>query len=152
MRSSAIVVMCLAGGTAHADPATSSALPQPPFLTLQPIPMFSDPLPVPSVTSLRLDAARAAAEVFENSWRYPDAAPAFSLDGDRWFFGHGMYAPRSSRAAALHGGSMAATLVGQILIGTGSPLAGVSAMVTGATLDAAAADVDRDAEARRSRE
>jgi hypothetical protein len=44
---------------------------------------------------------------------------------------------------------MAATLLGEILLGTGSPLAGVGAMVTGATLDAAAADADRDAEARR---
>lgn len=151
MRSSALVVMCLAGGTAHADPSTSSALPQPPFLTLQPMPMFSDPLPVPTVSSLRLDAARAAAEVFDNSWRYPDAAPVFSLDGDRWFLGHGNYAPSSRRASALHGASMAATLVGEILLGTGSPLAGVGAMVTGATLDAAAADADRDAEARRPR-
>ncbi|HEY5945833.1 MAG TPA: hypothetical protein VIV40_10095, partial [Kofleriaceae bacterium] len=57
--------------------------------------------------------------------------------------------PRTARSAALHGGSMGATILGEILIGTGSPLAGVGALVTGATLDAAGADVDRDAEARR---
>ncbi len=148
MRTSALVVICLVGGSASAGPSTSAALPQPPFLTLQPLPMFAEPVPVPVVSSLRLDAARAAAEVFDSTWRYPDAAPVVSLTGDQWFFGHGMYAPRSSRSAALHGGSIAATLVGEILLGTGSPLAGVGAMVTGATLDAAAADADRDAEAR----
>ena len=62
--------------------------------------------------------------------------------------GPGMYRPRTARSAALHGGSMAATLLGEILLQSGTPAAGVGALLTGATLDSAAADVDRDAEAR----
>lgn len=69
------------------------------------------------------------------------------MSGD-WYFGWGYYRPTSRRSAALHGGAMGATLLGEILVGTGSPLAGVGAMLTGATLDAAAADTDRDAESR----
>ncbi len=150
MRSSLIIAM-VSIGTAHADPATSTALPQPPFLSLQPMPMFSDPAPIPTVASLRLDAARAAAEVFENSWRYPDASPLFTIVGGSWFVGGGRYTPRSGRAGSLHTGSVVATFVGELLIASGSPLAGVGAMVTGVTLDAAAADADRDAEAARKR-
>jgi hypothetical protein len=40
-------------------------------------------------------------------------------------------------------------MLGEILLSADSPLAGVGALIGGATLDAAAADVDRDAEARR---
>jgi hypothetical protein len=46
---------------------------------------------------------------------------------------------------------MGATLLGEVLLATGSPLAGLGALVTGATLDAAAADIDRDVEARGNR-
>jgi hypothetical protein len=146
---SSLLVLVLAG-TASADPkaTTSNALPQPPFLTLQPI-TFADP-PAPRPVSLRLEASRIAAEVFENSWRYPDVEPQLGISGGVWTIGH-HYRPLTARSASLHGGSMAAVLVGEILLATGSPLAGVAAMATGATLDAAAADVDRDAEAVRSR-
>jgi hypothetical protein len=40
-------------------------------------------------------------------------------------------------------------MLGEILLAADSPVAGIGAMLTGATLDAAAADADRDAEARR---
>jgi hypothetical protein len=135
-------------GSAAADPkvTTSNALPQPPFLTLQPI-AFTDPPAQPPI-SLRLEGARIAAEVFGSSWRYPDVEPQFGVAGGVWSISN-HYRPRSQRAASLHGGSMLATFVGEILLYSGSPLAGVAAMATGATLDAAAADADRDAEARR---
>jgi hypothetical protein len=104
----------------------------------------------PKVPSLRIEAARVAAERFEDSWRYPDAEPIWGIDGGGlWLGGAGHYRPRSRRAAALHGGSMAATLLGEILVGSDSPLAGVGALLTGATLDAAAAEADDAAEARR---
>lgn len=143
-----LLVVAMTAGTAIADPTTTSnALPRAPFLTLQPMPAFVDVPPRPPI-SLRLEGARAAAEVFENSWRYPDTSPILSIDGGGWMVGN-YYRPTSRRSAALHGGSMAATFVGELLLATGSPLAGIGAMVTGATLDAAAADVDRDVESRK---
>ncbi len=91
-----------------------------------------------------------ASERFEDSWRFPDVEPLLVLDGGMWLMGgNGRYRPRSARSAALHGGSMAATLLGEILIHADSPIAGVGALLTGATLDSAAADADRNAEARR---
>ena len=42
--------------------------------------------------------------------------------------GYGAYRPRTARSAALHGGSMAVDALGEILIGTGSPFAGVGAL------------------------
>jgi hypothetical protein len=110
--------------------------------------MLLPPTPA-EVPSLRVEAARVASEAFENSWRFPDVGPLFSVDGGLWFVGNGRYRPRSARAAALHGGSIAATLIGEILIQADSPLAGVGALLTGATLDAATADADRNADARR---
>jgi len=102
----------------------------------------------PPPPSLRLEAARVAAERFDGDWRYPEPGPLLLRDGGDWFVGAGHYRPRSGRAAALHGGSIAATMVGEILLSADSPLAGVGALLTGATLDAATADADRDAEAR----
>ncbi len=130
------------------DPGPPSSGPAPltrapsvaPFLVFDP--------PAPPVKSLRLEAARIAGEVSESNWRYPIPGDVVAYDGGNWFIGYGHYQPRSARSAALHGGSMAATLLGEILVGSGSPVAGVGALLTGATLDAAAADVDRDAEAR----
>lgn len=114
-----------------------------PFLVFDP--------PPPPVPSLRLEALRIAGERADGDWRYPTVEPVFGYQDGGWFMGYGAYRPRTARSAALHGGSMASTLLGEILIGSGSPLAGVGALVTGATLDAAAADVDNDAEARRKR-
>jgi hypothetical protein len=136
-----LVVLVLATSTAYADP------PQRPQLTLSPF-MMSEPTPQLPPVSLRIEAARVVAERFEDNWRYPDPGAMVGLDGNGWFIGAGHYRPRTSRSAALHGGSIAATMAGEILLGTGSPLAGVGALLTGATLDAAAADVDRDAESR----
>src|SRR5688572_28157749 len=137
-----LLVLVLATSTAYADP------PQRPPLTLSPF-LLSEPTPPPPPPSLRIEAARVIAERFEDNWRYPQPGNMVGLDGQGWFIGAGHYRPRTARSAALHGGSVAATMAGQILLGTGSPLAGVGAMLTGATLDAAAADVDRDAESRR---
>jgi hypothetical protein len=131
-------------GVAHADPTSNLTQPQGSYLRLDPIPIPAAPVP-----SLRLEAARVAGEVFDNSWRLPDTSPLLAIDGGGWWIGHGRYRPGSGRAAALHGGSMAATFLGELLLATDSPLAGVGALVTGATLDAAAADADRDAEAQR---
>jgi hypothetical protein len=116
---------------------------------VQPFLVFDPPPPL--VPSLRLEAARIAGERFENDWRYPEPGPIFGFDDGMWFMGYGHYHPRTKRSAALHGGSMAATLLGEILLESGTPAAGVGLLLTGATLDAAAADVDRDAEARRPR-
>lgn len=135
------VVLCLLTATAAADP------PQRPHLVLSPF-QLSGPTPQLPPVSLRIEAARVAAERFEDSWRFPEPGPMVGWDGQAWFVGAGYYHPLSARSAALHTGSMAATMVGEILVGSGSPLAGVGAMLTGATLDAAGADVDRDTEAR----
>jgi hypothetical protein len=141
LRNSFVLVV-LVTATASADP------PQRPTFQLSPF-VQTDPTPQLPPVSLRIEAARVAAERFEDSWRYPEPGPVVGLDGGQWFMGAGYYHPRTTRSAVLHGTSMAATLAGEILIGSGSPLAGVGALLTGATLDAAAADVDRDAESRR---
>ncbi|HUS27299.1 MAG TPA: hypothetical protein VMZ53_02290 [Kofleriaceae bacterium] len=135
------VLLVLATATASADP------PQRPTLVLSGF-SFSDPTPQPPPVSLRIEAARVAAERFEDNWRYPEPGAMVGVDGNGWFIGAGHYRPRTARSGALHGGSIAATMAGEILMGTGSPLAGVGALLAGATLDAAAADVDRDAESR----
>lgn len=126
--------------SAPAAAPASSVLP-PAVLLLPPTP--------PDVPSLRIEAARVASERFEDSWRFPDVGPLFGVDGGLWFVGYGRYHPRSARAAALHGGSVAATLIGEILLQADSPIAGIGAMLTGATLDAASSDADKHAEARR---
>jgi hypothetical protein len=136
-------------GTAYADDPPSNPQPLTRAPTVAPFLVF-DP-PPPPVASLRLEALRIAGERADNDWRYPTPEPIFGLTEDGWFMGYGAYRPRTKRSAALHGGAMASTLLGEILIGSGSPLAGVGALVTGATLDSAAADVDRDAEAKRKR-
>jgi len=135
------MALLLITSTASADP------PARPQLVLSAF-TYTGPAPQLPPVSLRIEAARVAAERFEDNWRFPEPGPVIGLDGNAWFVGAGHYRPRTARSAALHGGSMAATLAGEILMGTGSPLAGVGAMLTGATLDAAAADVDRDTESR----
>lgn len=145
MRIAALAaVLALCPSVAFADdppPAPTSSVLPPAVLLLPPTPQ-----PVPS---LRVEAARVASEQFDTSWRFPDVGPLFGVDGGLWFVGHGRYRPRTARSAALHGGSIAATLVGEILLSADSPLAGVGALLTGATLDAAAAEADGNAEARR---
>ena len=136
-----LLILALATATASADP------PQRPHLVL-PTMSLTDPAPQLPPVSLRLEAARVASERFEDNWRFPQPGPMAGFDGQGWFVGAGYYRPRTARSAALHGGSIAATIAGEILVGSNSPLAGVGALVTGATLDAAAADVDRDAEAK----
>jgi hypothetical protein len=153
----ALLLLTASVGTAYADGPKQSARPTPvsdpqPLTrapTVAPFLVF-DPPPQP-VPSLRLEALRIAGERADGDWRFPTPEPVFGYQDGGWFMGYGAYRPRTKRSAALHGGSMASTLLGEILIGSGSPLAGVGALVTGATLDAAAADVDRDAEARRKR-
>jgi hypothetical protein len=154
----AVVLLFAASGVGSADPAPSTSSPSPSPTTSTPAPPTRTPLvltplsliettPSLPAVSLRLEAARIAAERFEDNWRFPEPGPIIGLDGNAWFVGAGHYRPRNARSAALHGGSMGATMLGEILVGSGSPLAGVGALLTGATLDAAAADVDRDAEA-----
>lgn len=140
-------VVLLASGTVAADPAPTRAAPTRAAPVIAPLLITDMPtLPVPS---LRLEAVRIAGERADSDWRYPDPGMVLGGNGNQWFLGYGHYRPRTARSAALHGGSMAATIAGQILMGSNSPLAGVGALLTGATLDAAAADVDRDAESRR---
>jgi hypothetical protein len=151
-RSSTPTASAPTSSTAATAPATTpvtSAQPLSLTPSAQPYLVF-DP-PPPPVKSLRLEALRIAGERAESDWRFPTPEPIFGYQEGGWFMGYGAYRPRTRRSAALHGGSMAATLLGEILINTGSPLAGVGALATGATLDAAAADVDRDAEAKRPR-
>lgn len=164
-----LVTISLAGalvGTAFADPP--AGVPPKPQQPLQQQPQQSQPrpprsgianvgpwlvldVPPPPVLSLRLEAVRVAGERVEGDWRYPEPGLVFGYDQAGWFLGHSHYRPRTARSAALHGGSMASTLLGEILLSAHSPVAGVGALLTGATLDAAAADVDRDAEAKKPR-
>jgi len=157
------ILLLVAGvGTTVADPkpagspvkAVPSTDPQAPPLTRTPSAapfLVLDP-PPPAVKSLRLEALRIAGERTAADWRYPEPEPivGFRTDGS-FFMGYPQYRPRTARSAALSGGAAASTLIGEILLGSGLPIAGVGAMVTGATLDAAAADVDRDAEGHRRR-
>ncbi len=145
-------------GTASADPAPATAppapapTPAPPVLTAPSLsPLLMADIPPPPVPSLRLEAARVAGEQFALQWRYPEPGPLLGIEGGLWYMGAGHYRPRSKRSAALHGGSIAATLLGEILLSADSPVAGVGALLTGATLDAAAADADRDAESKASK-
>jgi hypothetical protein len=158
----ALVFVLVAAGTAAADPTTpppthpfaSSAVTAPAAsapitkpIAVSPLLVFDVPaLPPPS---LRLEAARIAGMRGDLDWRYPEPGPLFGTNNGAWFIGYGHYRPRTGRSAALHGGSVAASIVGQILLETDTPLAGVGALLTGVTLDAAAADVDRDAETQR---
>jgi hypothetical protein len=142
-----LIALLLAGGTAAADPKPPAPATPAPTTVLAPLLLTEVPtLPVPS---LRLEAVRIAGERFDLDWRYPEPGPLFGSEGGQWFISYGHYHPLTKRSAALHTGSVAASLVGEILMSANSPLAGVGAMITGATLDAAAADVDRDAESRR---
>jgi hypothetical protein len=156
MRRFGCIALALLGsaGTALADPPGDpqpAAQPQPQPLTRTPsvAPFLVFDPPAPPVKSLRLEALRVAGERVDSDWRYPDPGPVFGYQKGSWFVGYDYYHPRTARSAALHGGSMASTLIGEILLDSGAPVAGVGALLTGATLDAAAADVDRDAEARR---
>lgn len=153
MRHVAVAVFLLGVAPAAADPdpaVTSSAAndPSPTGALFTNAPLLSPPTwEVKQVPSLRLEAVRVAGERFEGDWRYPEPGTLGGIDGDGWFVGVGHYRPRTKRSAALHGGSIAATMLGEILLNADSPLAGVGALIGGATLDAAAADADRDAEA-----
>jgi hypothetical protein len=147
----ASLVMVATVGMAVADPATSPGPPaQPPAgkaapsssSLLPPSVLLLPPTPVKPEVSLRIEAARVAAQRFEDSWRFPDVEPFVGLDSGLWFVGAGHYHPKTGRSAALHGGSVAATMLGEILLSADSPVAGIGAMLTGATLDAAAADAD----------
>ena len=141
----ALVIIVMTAGAAAADPSTDPIVT--PTFTLQTA-MFVEKTPTP-IPSLRIEAARVAEERFAEQWRYPEPGTLGGYDGTGIYFGgDGRYRPRSRRAAALNGGAMGATLLGEILLATGSPLAGIGAMAAGATMDAAAADADRDAEAR----
>ena len=142
--------------TAAADPKpnvppvtsiSTSTITTPSSLTLTPLTLVEVPQPV--VPSLRIEAARVAAERYQDTWRYPEPGALTGFDGSGFFIGAGYYHPRSRRSAALHAGAAASSLLGEILLATDSPLAGLGALATGATLDAAAADSDRDAEARK---
>ena len=142
-----LVALALASGVAAADPA-ADPVPVPTF-TLQTT-MFDAVPPPPPAPSLRIAAARLAEERFAEQWRYPEPGTLGGYDGTGIYFGgDGRYQPRSRRAASLHAGAIGATLLGEILLSLDSPLAGVGALAAGATLDAAAADADRDAEARK---
>ena len=137
-----------ATGVAAADPTPPDPAPAP-TPSISPL-IFVDVPPPPPPPSLRIEAARVAAERFANdNWRYPEPSGLFTLDGGDWGYGAYFYRPRTGRSAALHGGSVAASIAGEILMSAGSPLAGIGALLTGATLDAAAADSDRDAERSR---
>ena len=160
LRFSCACVLVIAS-TASADPSskpststttqTTSTTSTPPPLTrapaVAPFLVFDPPQPV--VPSLRLEAIRIAGERADNDWRFPEPGAIAGIENGLFYMGYFHYRPRNARSAALHGGSIAATMLGEILLGSGSPAAGVGALLTGATLDAAAADVDRDAESRR---
>jgi hypothetical protein len=152
MKRAIALVVLLAAHTAVADPdpapaATNDPAPMSSSLVLAPLQLSSVPsLPVPS---LRLEAVRIAGERADSDWNYPEVSPLLGSDGGYWWMGYGHYHPRTARSAALHGGSIGATMVGEILLGADSPVAAIGALLTGVTLDAAAADVDRDAESRR---
>jgi hypothetical protein len=128
MRRVTVAVFLLGVGRAAADPApavTANAPndPSPPGALFTNSPLLSPPTwDVKPVPSLRLEAVRVAGERFEGDWRYPEPGTLGGIDGNGWF-------------------------VGEILLSADSPLAGVGALIGGATLDAAAADADRDAEA-----
>lgn len=152
MRYLAIIVVLV--GTAAADPDrtivnVNITVPAVPTFTLTPLTLSEVPQPI--VPSLRLEAARVAAERYQDTWRYPEPGAIVGFDGSAWYYGAGHYRPRTRRSAALHGGSIGATLLGEILLSADSPLAGLGALATGATLDTAAADADRDAEAAKKR-
>ena len=140
-----IIAIVCTSGIAAADPDPVSV----PNFTLQTT-LFLEKTPV-VVPSLRIEASRVAQERYDGQWRYPEPGELGSYDGTGIFFGAAHYRPRTARSAALHAGSVGATLLGEILMSLDSPLAGVAALATGATLDAAAADSDRDAEAARKR-
>lgn len=142
-----IAIVMFAAGTAAADPDPTPVTV--PSFTLQTA-LFIEKTPT-VVPSLRIEAARIAQERYDGQWRYPEPGELGSYDGTGIYFGAHHYRPRTRRSAALHAGSMGATLLGEILLSTGSPLAGVGALAAGATLDAAGADADRDAEAARKR-
>jgi hypothetical protein len=152
MKRAMALVVLLTAQAAVADPDPTPAITSNPptmssTLVLAPLQLTSVPsLPVPS---LRLEATRIAGERADSDWNYPEISPLLGSDGGYWWMGYGHYHPRTARSAALHGGSIGATMVGQILLGADSPVAAVGALLTGVTLDAAAADVDRDAESRR---
>lgn len=156
MRRPLLVAFLATTGTVLADPdpaptqAVSSADPPGALFSSQPL-LRPPTLNLDQVPSLRLEAVRVAGERFEQDWRYPEPGPIAGFDGGGWFMGVGHYRPRSRRSAALHGGAIGATMLGEILLATGSPLAGLGMLAGAATLDAAAADSDRDAEARRGR-
>ena len=145
MRFVTILVALTPVATAFADPQTGD----PPPLTRKPVltPLLVIDIPKPPPPSLRIEALRVAGERADSDWRYPEPGPVFGYQEGLWFVGYNRYSPRTARSAALHGGAVGASIVGAMLM-EAVPIAGAAALLTGATLDAAAADVDRDAEAR----
>lgn len=106
---------------------------------------LADPPPTRVVKSLRDEAARVAADRAE-AWNMPGADLGLEQHWDigRW--------TRTGRAAKLHNRAAAATFIGEMILGLGgSPIAALGAFATGATLDAAAADAEADAAARRGK-
>lgn len=127
MKVIALVLALGLAAAAHADPAAT--------------PLSDPPKPIPS---LRAEGARIIAVMAEGD-RFPMVNPTVTLDGTEDFG----WSP-SGRAGKLHAGAMAATFIGEMLLGLGaSPFAAVGALVTGATLDAASSDAARDQEAAR---
>src|SRR4051812_29189867 len=116
-------VVLLVAAAASADPAkpapAASTVPAPPphpargpfVLT----PMLLVDVPQLPPVSLRLEAVRVAGMRSDTDWRYPEPGPLLGVDGGTWFLGVGHYRPRTRRSAALHGGSIAATMLGSIL-------------------------------------
>ena len=153
MRSLCVAVLLASiTGVAAADPDPAiSTDPDPPGALFNQQPLLRPPnLGITNnVPSLRLEALRVIGERQDQDWRYPEPGTLGGVDGHGFFMGYGHYRPRTKRSAVLHGTSIGATILGEILLQSGTPLAGIGVLAGAATLDAAAADVDRDAEARR---
>jgi len=135
------LAIVLFAAVAAADPAPLTKAP-----SVMPILVLD--VPPPPVPSLRIEALRVAGERVDSDWHYPEPGPVFGYDRGFWFVGYDQYTPRTGRSAALHAGSVSATILGGMLLDA-IPAAGAAALAAGVTLDAAAADVDRDAEARK---
>ncbi len=128
MTTRALLLLTLLGTTtASADPA-ATPLPDPPVRARQPV-------------SLRAEATRVATDMAAVQSRSdPDLLIAPWQMG-RW--------SANGRAAKLEAGAAAATFAGELALGLGgSPIAALGAFVAGATLDAAAADVEAESPPR----
>src|SRR5262245_33650005 len=120
MRSFTFVVMMAVPAMADPSLPTVSTSVTPSNLTLTPLTLFE--MPQPTVPSLRIEAARVAAERNQDNWRFPEPGALAGFDGNGFFIGAGYYHPRTSRSAALHAGAAASSLLGEILLSVDSPL------------------------------